>query len=203
MPILGAEVSQFPEDLLDDGQANAWERRWWAAHTRARQEKALARQLLRWAIPFYLPLVAKDSYIRGRRFRSHVPLFSGYVFLFARDEERSLALSTNRISSILRVACQEELYRDLQQVHHLIASDRPVMVEPQLVPGEHVRVTGGPMMGLDGIVISRRGRSHIFVAVNFLQQGASVAIDDCLLESLDWASAGVPPAKSKRRRQEA
>lgn len=185
MPILGAEVSLFPEDLLDDSQTKATPRHWCVVYTMARQEKALARQLLRWQIPFYLPLVARDNYIRGRRLRSYVPLFSGYVFLFARGDERALALTTSRVSSVLEVTDQAELHRDLRQVRHVLESGIPLTVESQLLPGRHVRVKGGAMMGLEGVVISRRDRSHIFIAVNFLQQGASIAIDDCLLESLD------------------
>jgi transcription antitermination factor NusG len=185
MPILDAEVSLFPDDLLADYRASVRGRRWWVVYTMARQEKALARQLLRWEIPFYLPLVTKDSCIRGRRFRSHIPLFGGYVFLFARHDERTLALTTNRISSVLAVVDQEELHRDLQQTQSLIESGVELTAEPRLAPGNRVRVKGGPMRGLEGTIVSRRGRSHIFVAVNFLQQGASVAIDDCLLEPLD------------------
>jgi hypothetical protein len=148
----------------------------------ARQEKALARQMLRSQIPFYLPLRPKDNYIRGRRMRSYVPLFGGYVFLFTRPEERGLALATSRISAVLEVGDQTRLHDDLRQIHHLLETGLALTTEPHLVPGKRVRVKGGAMMGLEGTVISRRGQSHIFVAVNFLQQGASVAIDDCLLE---------------------
>jgi hypothetical protein len=39
-------------------------------------------------------------------------------------------------------------------------------------------------MGLEGTVVSQHGRCRVLIAVNFLQQGASVAIEDHLLESL-------------------
>ena len=44
------------------------------------------------------------------------------------------------------------------------------------------------MMGLEGTILSRRGDCRLLVAVNFLQQGASVAIDDCMLEPVDGDS---------------
>lgn len=185
MPILDTEVSQFPEHLLEDCRSLGSDRCWWVAYTMARQEKALARRLLRWQIPFFLPLTPKDNYFRGRRIRSHIPLFSGYVFLFARADERMLALGTNRISSMLSVADQEQLFRDLRQVHHLVTSGLQVTFESHLVPGQRVAVKAGAMMGLEGTVISRRGQSRIVIAVNFLQKGASIAIDSSLLEAID------------------
>lgn len=185
MPILAAEPSVFPECLFDGFSADAGQRRWWAVYTRARQEKALARQLRSAQVPFYLPLVPRDNLIRGRRVRSHVPLFAGYVFLLGSDEERVLALSTNRVSQMLRVQDQEGLCNDLRQIRRLIESDAPLTAERRLAPGRRVRVKSGVMTGLEGTVVSRRGRCRLFVAVDFLQQGASVAVDDFMLEPVD------------------
>lgn len=185
MPILAAEQSVYPDDLFDNDFQETTERRWWAVYTRARQEKALARQLLRYETPFFLPLIAKDRLIRGRRTRSHVPLFGGYVFLFGSEEERVRTLTTNRVSSILPVRDQEQLYDDLSQIRQLIDSDAPLTIERRLTRGRRVRVKAGAMMGIEGTVLSRRGQSRLLVAVNFLQQGASVAMDDFMLEPLD------------------
>jgi len=43
-------------------------------------------------------------------------------------------------------------------------------------------VKAGPFAGLEGTVVVRRGETRLLVAVNFLQQGASVEIDDFVLE---------------------
>jgi hypothetical protein len=40
-------------------------------------------------------------------------------------------------------------------------------------------------MGLEGTVLVRRGVTHLLVSVNFLQQGASIEVEDYLLEKLD------------------
>ncbi len=185
MPILTAETSVFPENLFDGELAEPGDRCWRAIYTKARQEKALARQPVRHQVPFYLPLVAKDNFIRGRQIRSHVPLFNGYVFLFGSEEERVCALTTNRVSRILPVTDQQGLYHDLRQVYRLIESDAPLTVERRLMPGRQVRVKAGAMIGLEGTVISRRGDCRLLIVVDFLQQGASVAIDDFMLEPLD------------------
>jgi len=189
MTPLVAPASIYPEDLLDDVASGPESdavgvRRWWAVYTKSRQEKALARQLLGYEIPFFLPLIAQDSYVRSRRVRTEVPLFGGYLFLFATEQERVRTLTTNRISRLLDVARQDDLRADLRNLWQLLRADRPLTAERRLAPGQRVRVKSGAMLGMEGTVISRQGRSRLLVAVNFLQQGASVEIDDFQLEPL-------------------
>jgi len=66
----------------------------------------------------------------------------------------------------------------------LIASGAPLTLESRLAPGDRVRVRRGPLVDLEGTVLSRRGQTRLLIAVNFLQQGASVEIDDFLLDPI-------------------
>ena len=190
MPILASEISLFPDHLLDiDGDAEP-QRRWWALYTQSRQEKAVSRRLLSCGVPFYLPLIAKDHLIRGRRVCSYVPLFAGYVFLFGSEDERNAALTTNRVSRILQVEDQSQLRDNLRQIRRLIAAGAPLTVEERLSPGQRVRVTAGALQGLEGVVLTRRGKSRILVAIDFLQRGVSVAMESFLLEPIDHRARG-------------
>jgi len=184
MPILKEEPSMYPETLLDAAPAELGARRWLALYTKARQEKSLARELLKFRIPFYLPLVRKTSVSRGRRRTSLVPLFAGYIFLYGAEEERLRALATNRISRILTVEDPDQLVFDLRQLRQLIVANAPLTVESRLGPGQQVRVRQGAFAGLEGTVLKRRGETRLLVSINFLQQGASVEIDDFLLDPL-------------------
>ena len=186
MPILEKETSVFPDNLLEqpEPEPGSSERQWWAIFTKARQEKALARDLLAYQIPFYLPLVPKENRIRGRLVQSYIPLFSGYVFLYGCDDERVRSLTTNRISRILPVVDQLQLRTDLMHLHHLIEVDTPLTIERRLEPGNRVRIKNGPMLGLEGVVTQRRGKRRLLVAVQFLQNGVSVEIDDFMVEPL-------------------
>ena len=65
MPILAAETSWFPHNLLDDFTDVPSERHWWAVYTRSRMEKSLALTVAL-EVPFYLPLVRKTKRIAGR-----------------------------------------------------------------------------------------------------------------------------------------
>jgi transcriptional antiterminator RfaH len=160
-------------------------RNWFVIHTKARQEKAIARELFAFQIPFYLPLVKKTTLMRGRRRSSFFPLFSGYVFLLATEEERVRSLTTNRISNLLPVKEPEQLVCDLRQVFQLIAANVPLTVESRMMPGQRVRIRNGAFAGIEGVVLKRRGETRLLVSIDFLQQGASFEIEDFLLDPIE------------------
>ena len=184
MPTLAAETNLFPHRLLEDACVPTAERRWWAVQTKSRQEKSLARDLLNCEIPFYLPLIRKYSLVRGRKTCSYLPLFSGYLFLYADETERVRSLTSNRISQLLPVLQQEPLRHDLWQLNRLMETDSLLTWEPWLQPGRRVRIHSGPLLGVEGTFICRRGESRLLVAIDFLQQGASLEIAEWLLEPI-------------------
>ena len=182
MPILKEEVCLFPDDLLESSLDPHSEAQWWVLCTKPRQEKAVSRHLHAQSVPFYMPLIKKARIYRGRRRTSYIPLFPGYVFMRGADEERIASLNSNRLSQMLPVDDAERLREDLQRIAGLIAADVPLTPESRLVPGHRVRIRSGPFAGLEGTVMKRRGRTRLLVSVNFVQRGASIEVEDCLLE---------------------
>jgi len=186
MPILSREPDLFPERLLDGPCApETGERLWWVVHTRPRQEKSLARELHRRRTPFYLPQVSRRRWIAGRRFTSHVPLFAGYLFLFGDQEERVAAQVTHRVVRTLEVPDQEGFLGDLRQIKGLIASGAPITPEDRLEPGTSVEIRNGPLVGLRGTIVRGASGQRFVVQVDFIQRGASVVVEDCLLVETD------------------
>lgn len=184
MPILTAETDLFPVDLFDNELLLADpERRWWVLYTRSRMEKELMRRLRAMDVPFYGPTLEKRSRTPGGRMqRSYLPLFPNYVFMLGTASERYAALTTNCLSRDIPVSNGDELENDLRQLHRLIQTGVPLVAERCLDAGVRVRVRTGPLAGQEGIVLQRRGDSRLLVAVRFLQQGASVQLDECELE---------------------
>lgn len=184
MPILAAEPSVFPHDLLDNPPSLDDDRRWWAVYTKSRQEKSLSRQLHALEVPYYLPLVPRASLIGGRRVKSLLPLFGSYVFMYATDEERVQALATDRVAHLFIAPDSAVIARDLRRIRTLIASGAPLTVEARLETGQRVRVKNGSLMGLEGTIVARRGEDRLVVNVEFLQQGVSILISDFQVEPI-------------------
>jgi len=109
-----AALHRPPRPALVGGAARQPDR-WWVAHTRSRQEKALARHLLHCEVPYYLP--QREHRLRaGDRWRtSHLPLFPGYVFFHGDLQDRLFALRSNVIVKLIPAASPGELQRFAQK----------------------------------------------------------------------------------------
>lgn len=159
-------------------------RRWQLVHTRPRQEKALARSLRSRDVPYFLPLVPKVNYIRGRRVRTLSPLFYGYLFAFVDFADGQLVKQTNRIAGMFDVPHQPLIHHELQSLRQLITIDAPLSLERKLEVGRAVRVKSGPLRGAEGRIIQRRGKDRLLVAITFLQQGIFVEVADFQVEPI-------------------
>jgi transcriptional antiterminator RfaH len=195
MPILPRQRDCFPTDLLDaDPPADDGGLRWVAFYTLSRREKDLMRKLEAAEVAFYAPLIRRRLKSAGGRVRdSHVPLFSGYVFSRVDDDQRRAALATNTIARWLPIVDEAALLADLRAIKRLIDTDQPLTPEARIEPGQLVRVRSGPLRGLEGTVERRHAGQRLVVAVRFLNQGASVELEDVDLETI---GGGPRPART-------
>jgi transcription antitermination factor NusG len=106
------------------------------------------------------------------------------VFSRVDDEQRRTALATNTVARWIPIVDEEMLLQDLRSIKRLIDTEQPLTPESRLEPGQQVRVRSGPLSGLEGTVIKRRGGERLQVAVRFLNQGASIELEDVDLERL-------------------
>jgi len=189
MPLLSLEQFVFPDDLLQKPIEGNESDRWWVLHTRPRAEKTLARKLVDRSTAFFLPLYLREWRNRGRLFRSHLPLFPGYVFLHGDGETRLAALETNLVVNVLPVEDQQQLHTDLVRVYRLIMTGAPLSPEVRLQPGSRVEITRGSLAGVEGKVIRRGKHLTLFVEVQFLQQAVSVEIESWMIEPRSEPSA--------------
>src|SRR5262249_6496300 len=64
MAILAAETALFPDTLLEQAVPESDGACWRVVHTKPRQEKSLARELIQGEVPFYLPLRKRRLFVR-------------------------------------------------------------------------------------------------------------------------------------------
>ena len=168
----------FPENA----EISEIEGQWKVAHTKSRNEKALARALLTWNIPYFLPLIEKVTRRQGRRQKSLLPLFSGYVFFCGNQEDRQKALTTNRIAQVIEVVDQSVLIRDLSQIQKALIQGGRLDLCPHLKSGMRCRVTSGAFVGLEGVLVRKNNLSRLLLQIEMLGQAAALEIDSDLLE---------------------
>lgn len=159
--------------------------RWMVLHTKARQEKAVARHLQAAGVVHDLPLVERVTVTRGRKHTSQIPLFASYVFLYGEKQQAYDAISTRRVVQYLDVEDQEGLERELAAINTAIRNGMPIEEHQGLAIGQRARVLKGPLAGVEGVVIEEARRSCLVLHVETLGRGASVEIERDLLESLE------------------
>lgn len=181
--ILRAEQGLFPQDLFDS-LSPADGRSWCLAHTRPRQEKAVARDMLAANQPFYLPTLPRRTRAGRRILIAQIPLFAGYVFVRTTTTDHAVVFASRRVARLVPVADQERLWSDLRQIRKLLDLGQPVNSEEQLEPGTPVAVREGPLAGLTGTIV-RAATGHKFVVrVDLIQRGVSVVVDGATLGKL-------------------
>lgn len=184
MPILAQEPDMFPESLLDK-PAGGPDDLWFAMYTLTRQEKELMRKLRRLNISHYGPMIQQRKRSpQGRIRTSYMPLFTGYVFVRGDEVARHNAVSTGCISRCLSVTEYEELVGDLRCIRQMIVAGSEVRPEPKPLVGRMAVVKNGAMKGLKGTITKTLSHHRLTVLVNFMQQGASVIVDEADIELL-------------------
>jgi transcription antitermination factor NusG len=143
------------------------------------------RRLYKSGISFYGPVIEKQHRSpAGRSRTSFVPLFPNYVFLHGDEVDRYEAICTGCVSQHVEVTNTAALFDDLRRIHELIQVGETLVHEPEIPVGTRVRVMSGALEGQVGTIIERRGKQRLLVAVDFLQQGASVELESLDVEPL-------------------
>jgi transcription antitermination factor NusG len=158
--------------------------RWWVGHTKSRFEKAFAWDLMHRGIGYFLPMVERVRVSGGRKRRVMAPLFPSYVFFCGSDEDRYEAMTTNRLCQALDVLDQETLVNELAAIEKALAGKAELDPYPFAAVGQRCRITAGPFLGLEGVVVQRNGTARLVLEVSMLGQGAALEIDASLLEAV-------------------
>jgi len=162
-----------------------FEGRWWVAHTKSRNEKALAHDLMAKDISYFLPMTWKVRQQSHRTIRSLLPLFTGYLFFCGNENERVELLKTNRVANLLDVTDQGSMIKELVRFEQALRAGAPLVPHNYIEKGQWCRVIAGPLMGLEGIVVQTRGNMRLVLQIDMLGQAASVEIDVDMVEPIE------------------
>jgi transcriptional antiterminator RfaH len=148
--------------------------RWFACHTKPRCEKKFAALLGAEHFAHYLPLVPSVRRYRTQTKRFTKPLFPGYVFAEIPPERKNRVYQQDLLVRAIWVEDQAGFLHQLEDVKTVVASGLELSLHPLLKKGARVKVTGGPLHGLEGVVDDSTNPRGIVIAVDVLQQGLLV-----------------------------
>ena len=111
-----------------------------------------------------------------------MPLFPSYVFVCGSDQDRQVAMMTNRICRMIEVPDQPTLIAELSAVAQAMAGKAELDPYPFAAVGQVCRITEGAFQGLEGVVVRRSKSTRLVLQISLLGQGASMEIHPDLLE---------------------
>lgn len=149
---------------------------WFVCHTKPRCEKKFAGLLVRETCPHSLPLVASERRYGNRIRRFTKPLFPGYVFTRFEPARRSRLYQQDLVVRFLPVPDEAAFLVQLAAVEALVAAGLEATLHPLLKHGARVKIVGGPLKGVEGMVENPHSPKGVVIAMDVLQQGILVAV---------------------------
>jgi len=158
---------------------------WYAVYTRTRHEKAVAEQCNQRGVVTFLPLYCVQHMWKQRIGRVLLPLFPSYVFVRIALKDRVKVLSVPGIVSIVSFNGRPAAVPD-SQIEYLNRAISLGKAQPHtyLHSGKRVRVTAGPLVGLEGIVVEIKNQVQVIVSFEWMCRSVAVSLDPAEIEAL-------------------
>ena len=154
---------------------------WFAVQTRPRHEKKVSLGLKEKGIHSFLPLRREKRQWSDRQQWIESPLFSHYVFVKIPVTAES-RVDVLRTSGVLRFAGMPGCGTPVpdEQIENLQAiMDHRVPLAPHefIKVGERVRIRGGVLNGIEGILAAIKNDRSLVVSVDLIQKSVAIRIN--------------------------
>jgi transcription antitermination factor NusG len=152
---------------------------WFALAVKPRFDKVVARTLANKGYETLLPMYKKRHTYAARNKESELALFPGYVFCRFNVLTRLPILTTPGVTQILGMGnrpsplSEAEMF-SLQKVLDVRFPLRPF---PFFQAGQRVRIEGGMLTGVVGIVIRIKDSLRLILSISLLQRSVLLEID--------------------------
>ena len=156
------------------------ERKWYVLQTKPRNEALVNRQILSKQINSFLPQIEKVRIWSDRKKKVLEPLFPGYVFVNANEQERLLAISGT--AGAVRYVFFEGRPAVVSQREMKLIEDslkepeRVTFGQKRIEKGDEIVVTHGIFRGMKGRVQEFRGNYKLTVNLEELSYSFSIIL---------------------------
>jgi transcription antitermination factor NusG len=160
---------------------------WFAIRARPRWEKLVQQALEGKGYEAFLPLYTSRRRWSDRIKELELPLFAGYLFCRLDLEERRLpVLTTPGVRGIVGIAKTPAPIPDLEieAVRAIAGSGLAAQPWPFLRVGQSVRIRGGSLDGIEGVLVSSKKHHRLVVSVGLLQRSVAVEVDQAWVEAV-------------------
>lgn len=161
---------------------------WYAVHTRAKHEKRFAAELQEKGIHTFVPVAREVHRWSDRSKVIIVPLFPCYAFICA-VLNSDVNAAVVRHPSVLRwIGYQGHPSpipdEEICSIQTVLKSGVPVGQHPFVKLGERVRIRGGSLDGVEGVLIGHKNDRKLVVSVEAVGQSVAISLYNYELEQV-------------------
>lgn len=166
---------------------------WFALQVRAKHELGIADSLRGRGYDPFVPLYQCRKFWSDRIKVVDAPLFPGYLFCRLNIQDRLPVLMAPGVIQIVgqkhRPVPVDEA--EINAIQTMVMSGLPNEPWPFLQVGDRVRIEGGPLRGIEGVLVDVRGAHRLILSVTLVQRSVAVEIDSAFVKSLRPAALSV------------
>jgi transcription antitermination factor NusG len=161
--------------------------RWYALRVKSRAEKVVAMMARNRGFEEFLPVYQSRHQWSDRKKTVELPLFPGYVFCRLAPERRLPLLTIPGVLHLVGIGKAPAPIEEAEINAIRMAVDSGLCAEPWpfLEIGQRVVLDGGPLAGLEGILIEARKQQRLVVSVTLLKRSVAVGIERHWVRPLD------------------
>lgn len=179
---VGGLVTEFSTTIrqMDTTEEASAASRWFAVHVRSRHEKKVADELEQKGIGNFLPTIRQVRRWSDRKKLVEFPLFSCYLFVQipAVPAARVSVLTSYGVLGFVGPNQGTEIPPDqIDSIRKLVLSDVHVTPEAYIRVGQRVRIRGGALDGVEGVLQGAGTDQKLIVSVDTIQRSISVALE--------------------------
>ena len=161
---------------------------WFALQTKPRHEKKVAADLEKQQIDVFLPTFKTVRQWSDRRQELQLPLFPNYVFvrIGQNRNERSAVLRTQGVRWFVGlrgtgVAVPDD---EIEAIQKILAEGVAFTDYPFLEVGQKVRIRGGSLDGVHGVLAAVNNDRSLVVSVKCIQRALAIRVDGYGIEPI-------------------
>ena len=159
--------------------------KWFVLFVRSNQEKTTSQRLSDRQVEHFLPCYQSVRQWKDRKVTLEMPLFPGYVFVCLPFVDRAKVLTVPNVVSLVgsknspSVVSQEEINWIKSGLQHGKATPHAY-----LAAGERIKVIGGPLRGMQGILLRRQNGTRVVVCLDSISRSFVVEVELDSIEPL-------------------
>lgn len=160
---------------------------WYAAYTSANHEKRVAAQFEGRGVQHFLPLYQTVHRWKDRRMRLELPLFPSYIFVHLPLRDRLRVLEVPGVARLVGFGDYAAPLpaEEIEMLRNGLSQELNAQPHPYLMAGRRVRITNGPLAGMEGILMRRKNNFRLILSINLIMRSIAVDVDVADIRPLD------------------